>query len=187
MLTPLYLIMVLICFIACSKSGSISISETEASAFVQACKDGDYGYVEKMLKLNRAFTEAKNARGETGLMHAAEEGHKNIVSILIKKGVYINTRDKDGYTALIWAADAGNSDMMELLIKKGADINMLYDNRTLLIAAAIDGQKEMAELIIRNGADVNVKNDYGRTALDYATVYGHKDIADLLIKNGAEQ
>ncbi|MCH5292244.1 MAG: ankyrin repeat domain-containing protein [Treponema sp.] len=88
MLTPLYLIMVLICFIACSKSGSVSISEAEASAFVQACKDGDYGYVEKMLKLNRAFTEAKNARGETGLMHAARKGHKDIVSILIKKGIY---------------------------------------------------------------------------------------------------
>lgn len=111
--------MVLICFIACSKSGSVNISEAEASAFVQACKDGDYGYVEKMLKLNRAFTEAKNARGETGLMHAARKGHKDIVSILIKKGVYVNTRDKDGDTALQWAADADNIDIMELLIKNG--------------------------------------------------------------------
>lgn len=73
------------CFIACSKNGSFNVSEGEASTFVQACKDGDYEHVKKMLELSRSFTEAKNARGDTGLMHASSAGHKNIVDLLLKK------------------------------------------------------------------------------------------------------
>jgi ankyrin repeat protein len=45
------------------------------------------------------------------------------VTLLLDKGVVVDTRDKDGFTPLIWAANRGAGKLVELLIARGADVN----------------------------------------------------------------
>ena len=52
-------------------------------------------------------------------MHlAAEEGHKQIVELLIAKGADVNTEDNVGRTPLDWAATWGMKEIADLLQKQ---------------------------------------------------------------------
>lgn len=181
------LIIALCNFMACSKYESSKISNDEALVFVQACTDGGYEYVKNMLKINKAFVGVKNNRGDTGLMQAAGQGHKNIVELLLKNGAYIDTRDKDGDTALEWAIAKGYTDVAKVLIKKGANVNITNnDDMSLLLWAARYGQKDSAKLLIEKGADLNAVNKEKMNALLLAANYGEKDVVELLLDKGAD-
>ena len=58
----------------------------------------------------------------TPLDHAASEGHKEIVELLIAEGVDVNMKVMNGTTPLLWAAFFGHKAIAELLIDKGADV-----------------------------------------------------------------
>ena len=57
-------------------------------------------------------------------MYAIEIGNKEMISMLIEKGIDINAQDYDGWTALMYASDKLNKDIVSILIKNGADINI---------------------------------------------------------------
>ena len=58
-------------------------------------------------------------------MHlAAEEGHKQIVELLIAKGANVNVEDKAGRTPLDWATRWGLKEIADLLRKYVGNANM---------------------------------------------------------------
>ena len=59
----------------------------------------------------------------TPLWIASQEGHTEIVELLINKGVAIDLVDKDGVTPLWIASDNGHKEIVKLLIGKGANAN----------------------------------------------------------------
>jgi ankyrin repeat protein len=58
--------------------------------------------------------------GWTPLHSAAEEGHKDLVELLITKGANVNAKDEDGVTPLQYAKIEGHTGIVELLRKHGA-------------------------------------------------------------------
>jgi len=54
---------------------------------------------------------------KTALIHAAANGHTEIVQLLLEKGVDVNTKDNDGWTALMYAAWFRNENIIKLLNK----------------------------------------------------------------------
>ena len=54
---------------------------------------------------------------------ASENGNKDIVELLIEKGIDINLNDKLGNNALHFASQNCHKDIVDLLIEKGIDIN----------------------------------------------------------------
>ena len=68
--------------------------------------------------------------GRSALHQAAENGHKEIVEMLLAKGADINATDKYGSTALQYAAGNMQMEIFEmLLLAKGADVNASDENR----------------------------------------------------------
>jgi len=65
-----------------------------------------------------ADRDSKDNNGSTALMWAADNGHTEIVRLLIDKGADINTENNYGYTALMEAAGAGHTEIVELLSKR---------------------------------------------------------------------
>ena len=143
--------------------------------------------------------------GATPLYLAAENGHFQIVKILIENGAEINTQTNNGVTPLYQAAKNGFGEIVQLLIENGADINMKNKNdETALHAATQTGSKEIAELLINNGANINDKISWQRrksiqgsqgrwtienlslTPLDIAARWNYPGIARMLIENGVE-
>ena len=57
------------------------------------------------------------------LLIASQQGHLEVVKLLIEKGIYINQTDSNGWNALHWASEKGHKEIVQILIEKGIDIN----------------------------------------------------------------
>ncbi len=68
-----------------------------------------------------ADVNARDARGWTALMHAANKGYAPMVESLIEAKAEVDARAADGATALFMAAAHGHSAVVDLLTKAGAD------------------------------------------------------------------
>ena len=147
------------------------------------------GNIEAVKKHLAAGTDVNaNDGGWTPLWYAADEGHKEIVELLIAKGADVNVKNKGDVTPLYGAARSGRKEVAELLIAKGADVNARDDVGRIPLHIATGGDhKEIVELLIAKGADVNAKNDkFVGTFLHWAAVGGQNETVKLLIANGAD-
>ena len=93
------------------------------------------------------------AWGDTALHKAAENGHRDVVALLLAKGADMNARTLGGWTPLHKAAWEGHQETVELLINEGAEVNARATllERTPMYFAIDRGHKEVAELIRRHG------------------------------------
>ena len=139
-----------------------------------------------------ADVNARTNNGVTPLMIAAEEGHINAVTSLVKCGANVDLQDKDGQTALdhaLYGSDV-SSDILSCLIGSGADVNARRNNRgTPLMIAAENGHINAVTTLVKCGANVDLQDEDGQTALHYAMSSPEDSICEVLsclIKNGAD-
>ena len=134
-----------------------------------------------------------DVRHATALTHAAENGHAELVPVLVKAGAKLNHVIGDGQTAVAWAARKGHTATVQALIQAGAAVdccNALVTT-TALMSAAANGHADTVLALLQAGADVNVmapgssNAQLGRTALACAAIGGHGAIIDLLLGKGA--
>lgn len=111
------------------------------------------------------------------LLTAAGEGHREVVEVLVKKGI----KDASG-TALVRATVTGHKEVVAYLLDTGGNVKGGWDNFTLLHLA---GNREVAELLLARGADLDAKRWCGRTPLFCAVENNRKEVAEFLIKKGA--
>jgi len=80
------------------------------------------GDVEKVISLldNGADVNAKDQRGWTALMAAANSGHAEMVKLLLDKGADVSLKHAYGWTALSIAKGKGNKEIESLLRARGA-------------------------------------------------------------------
>uniref|UniRef100_A0A8D2CZG4 Ankyrin repeat, SAM and basic leucine zipper domain-containing protein 1 n=1 Tax=Sciurus vulgaris TaxID=55149 RepID=A0A8D2CZG4_SCIVU len=57
----------------------------------------------------------------TPIMHAARDGHPQVVARLVAHGAEVNAQDKNGYAALTWAAHQGHKNVVWKLLEVGAN------------------------------------------------------------------
>ena len=57
--------------------------------------------------------------------------HKEVVELLIEKGIDINQTNKDGRNALHLATERGHKEIVQLLIEKGIHLNQKLWNKIL--------------------------------------------------------
>jgi len=132
----------------------------------------------------------------TVLAWAANNGHLDIVKLLIAKGVDVNARDGDGRgnSALICAVWSVDVPMVRLLIKNGANPNVGNSNWTpLMTAAGAMGTSNrtkrdvltILKLLLAKGARVNARDRAGQTALTLAAAVGDVAALRVLLRAGA--
>ncbi|TRX89494.1 hypothetical protein FHL15_009663 [Xylaria flabelliformis] len=125
-------------------------------------------------------------KGQTLLLWAIENGHHEIVQLLIEKGADVESEDSYGYTPLHIAAENGHQEIVQLLIEKGANVESANRSRqTPLLKAVQSRHQEIMKLLIEKGANVESKDSYGYAPLHIAAENGHQDIIKLLIEKGA--
>ena len=112
---------------------------------------------------------------DTALIVASNNGHTDIVEMLLKAGANVDARNKYGYTALIEASWGSHVDIIRMLLKAGADVNAQnHFGRTALIEASINGNTtDIVEMLLDAGADVSVRDITGQTALTNAIRKDH--------------
>jgi ankyrin repeat protein len=139
-----------------------------------------FGHVEEL----RAILDQGFDVNESGTLldTAAEEGHIDVVQLLVGRGARLDTTQGLG-TALHAAAYHGQTEIIRYLISKGADPNALESrNYTPLYWAAENGHFEAVRALLDNGADPSL----GVSPLAEARRQGHQAVVNLLKERGAK-
>lgn len=136
-----------------------------------------------------AKMDVKAQDGSTPLLMACQQGHINVVQLLLESNpTLVNDNDDAEETALIIAAGAGNKSLVELLICKGANINKLTKNGVSPLFFSVQhSHEDVARLLIDNKAEINHKRKSdGATALYMAVMTKQLNMALLLVCKGGD-
>ena len=63
-------------------------------------------------------------------MIASQNGNGDVVELLLKKKVPVNTQSTDGMSAIFIASQNGHSSVVSTLLNNGADPNIVQNNGT---------------------------------------------------------
>lgn len=124
------------------------------------CIDGNAAELNGVL--SNATANAKDGKGETGLMKAAARGHVAVVQKLMPLSELWET-DAQGQTAFIKAAANGQEAVLRALVSPYL-------------------QEDPNAKEYPGSAPVNIADKQGKTALILATANGHAGTVDLLLK-----
>ncbi|KAL8768317.1 MAG: hypothetical protein Q9194_005742 [Teloschistes cf. exilis] len=137
----------------------------------------------------RTPADVADNNGNTPLLTAVGNGRWKCVSLLLKKGVQVNSTNSKNITPLLAAVDEGNISVVKLLLAQKdlrADITN-QDGHTPLACAVIHGHEEIVKLLIdRNDVQVDSKDHKGRAPLSYAVGQGRLSIAKKLLQRKAD-
>ena len=136
-----------------------------------------------------------DATGMTALYHVMlnylNDDSEKIAKILIKKGINIDSQDKDGNTALMVAFKYGTWKhwFIELFLKKGASVNIRNKEGVPALGIAIERRRDDmqdVEMLMEKKADLDFVFPDGKTPVMLALFLKKRELAELLIKCGAD-
>ncbi|XP_014668515.1 PREDICTED: ankyrin repeat and sterile alpha motif domain-containing protein 1B-like [Priapulus caudatus] len=169
---------------------------------LEASRNGNVLVVEKILSsrrksgplaigsLLRKGANCQDNSGYTPLHHAALNGHKNVVAVLLQHEASVNTSDHKGSAPLHLAAWSGNLDIVKLLLMHGpifAQVSQQNkDGETSLHSAAQYGHTEVVAELLEHDGDPTLSNSRDETCLDLAAQYGRLDTVQLLVRKHPE-
>ncbi|CAG9819940.1 unnamed protein product [Phaedon cochleariae] len=164
---------------------------------LEAARKGNTAVVEKILgqrakrsgplaSLRRGpGANVQDSSGYSCLHHAALNGHKEIVKLLLDHDASTNIVDSKGSSPLHLAAWSGNVEIVRLLLSGPAICNVnltTKDDETALHCAAQYGHTNVVSLLLQHACDPGIRNCRGETALELAAQYGRLDTVELLVR-----
>ncbi|XP_076105878.1 uncharacterized protein LOC143074214 [Mytilus galloprovincialis] len=105
--------------------------------------------------------------GASPLYIACQEGHTEVVKMLITNNAEINKCRDPGVSPLLIACENGYTGIVQMLIANMADINKCRDNDGVspLFMACQKGHNEIVKMLITNNADIKKCRDIGASPL----------------------
>jgi len=135
-----------------------------------------------------SFAVVLSAQSPAPIAGAAQNGDRETVKTLLKKGLDVNEAQGDGTTALHWAAIKGDAEMAQMLIYAGANVRATtrIGAYTPLYLAAKGGYSDVVAALLAAGADAKTVTANGTTPLMIAAAAGDTRSITSLIENGAD-
>ncbi|XP_072761859.1 ankyrin repeat and sterile alpha motif domain-containing protein 1B isoform X1 [Anoplolepis gracilipes] len=169
---------------------------------LEAARSGNVTVVEKILgqrakrsgplaSLRRGpGANVQDASGYSALHHAALNGHRDVVRLLLQYEASTNVVDAKGSSPLHLAAWAGDAEIVRLILSQGPSVPKVnlatQDNETALHCAAQYGHTEVVAQLLQYGCDPSIRNSRGESALDLAAQYGRLETVELLVRTHPE-
>lgn len=156
-----------------------------ASMLHWAVGSGDVEQVRQVLAESPGLINQQHSRGNLAPLHeAVDDGHTEIVQVLIDAGADLNNQRFDGRTPLHMAVSRGSIDIVKALLAAGAYIDPVdYDYITPLHIAVSLGHTEIVELLLREGASLHARQRHDVTPLHVAASSGWLDVAEILVRH----
>ena len=175
--------------------------ETQETALSLACCGGCYEVAKFLLE---AGADPNLGSASTPLMEASQEGHLELVQLLLKAGADVNrfttttttnANNNNSTTscesALSLACENGHTDVVDVLVKAGAEVDRSDPEKgfTPLMKASRTGQLCTIQYLLTNFVgriDVNRTTPLNEhTALSLACQNGHLQVVEFLLQQGA--
>ena len=121
----------------------------------------------------------------TFLLIAAEEGHDQLIRLLLDQGADVNAQGGEFGNALQAASYRGHGQVVQMLLDKGANVNAQggYYGNALQVASK-GGHNQVVQMLLDKGADVNAQGGYHGNALYAASEGGHDQVVQMLLDKG---
>jgi ankyrin repeat protein len=138
-----------------------------------AVRTGDVAAVRDLLDGNAELAAARDERGLSAVLTAAQLGHDDIVQLLLDANPPLDVHD---------AAAVGRTRALAELLDADRDAlrRTAAGGATALHLAAAFGRKDAVELLLDHGADTAARDGEGRTPADLAAAQGHEDVLRFL-------
>ncbi|MGB6065389.1 MAG: ankyrin repeat domain-containing protein [Desulfomonilaceae bacterium] len=140
----------------------------------------------KVVLAKKTDTNFRDSHGDTALILAVRQGHRDAVEALLEHGADVEMRDgKENKTALMWANLREDKEIVKLLLQKGANPQAATkDGKTPFSVAASKGDKEMLSSFFKEGRKIDTASL--NKAFLQAAIDGRTEVAESLIDGGAD-
>lgn len=164
---------------------SIFIGSLFSQEIQEAAKTGNLDKVNQLLHNDPDLLNHRDQRNKTALHFACQNGHFEVVKLLVEKGANVNIMDYDFRTPLLWAAANGYSQILEILVKNGADRYKTDANGKSAVHLAVEaGNLSLVEWMLVNGYELNLKAFNDNSLLHSAAMTGQNDMTRKLLEKG---
>ena len=158
-------------------------SSVLAASIHEACKNGNMEAVREILTDSAISPNARDQSGRTPLHLAVADGHRDIASLLLRRGADPNARDQKGFAPLHSAAMKGYERMISLLIEAGAEVNTKANQGTTpLDWGKSTGNPKVLRLLFESGGFVK---DRGKDPFR-AAFLGNEEILSAYLRGGGD-
>jgi ankyrin repeat protein/predicted DNA-binding WGR domain protein len=158
----------------------------KTTPLMYAAKAGNAETVRFLLQDTRSTVTAKDRLGYSAIHYAAENGHTEVVKLLIEAGVKVALGGPDRKTALHIAAALGNFEMVQFLVENNAKVTVKDKmKRSPLVLACKNGNLQVAAYLLQQGSPFDEGDSSGNTPLHYACAYGYPELIEVLMRAGA--
>ena len=150
--------------------------------------DGGEVPEDALMKAVEAISERKVEKGKPANSIPVEERKQlaDVVRILLRKEVNVDSKTEMGNTVLIQAARRGQMETVQLLVEKGATVSEEGSRGwTALGTAAWFGYTSIVDYLMKHGAKTDESTIDGNTVLHLAVNEGKTETAKFLVENGA--
>uniref|UniRef100_A0A2K6FWG1 RING-type E3 ubiquitin transferase n=1 Tax=Propithecus coquereli TaxID=379532 RepID=A0A2K6FWG1_PROCO len=133
--------------------------------------------VSKVASAGSAISNASGVNGQcaghTAMQAASQNGHVDILKLLLKQNVDVEAEDSEGDTPLHDAISKKRDDILAVLLEAGADGNANLDiqnvNQQTALHLAVERQHtQIVRLLVRAGAKLDIQDKDGDTPLHEA-------------------
>ncbi|XP_076652455.1 E3 ubiquitin-protein ligase mind bomb 1 isoform X5 [Halictus rubicundus] len=153
---------------------------------VKTAANGDATKCEECLKRPEADVNGVFA-GHTALQAASQNGHSEVIKILLRYKADVEIEDKDGDRAVHYAAFGDESGVMALLAGAGADLNARNKRRQTALHMAVNkGHAGAVRTLLELGCHPSLQDSEGDTPLHDAISKKRDDILALLLDHAAD-
>ena len=151
---------------------ALKMGETSLMA---AARSGSVSTVERLLEYGADVNAKEIERGQTALMWAVAQQHRDVTQVLIRSGANLHVRSKVYYQ---FENTAGNTN-------PSGNFEMAHGGSTPLLFSARNGDVDTARVLVEAGANVNDTMASGMSALVVAAHSGHTSFSIYLLEQGA--
>ncbi|RLN88039.1 hypothetical protein BBJ28_00022566 [Nothophytophthora sp. Chile5] len=152
---------------------------------IKSARTGSVQSVKQALEFS-IDVDALSSDQWTALMAASEEGHTDVVELLLTNKASVDTQLPNGATALNIACFNGQVGAVRALLASGAAIELADDlGFTALMVASQKGHTDVVELLLANKASIDAQGPNGATALKIACQNGQVGVVRALLASSA--
>ncbi|XP_067660308.1 ankyrin repeat domain-containing protein 50-like [Haliotis asinina] len=143
---------------------------------------GDAEVVNYILSKDIVDINSIGYRKKTPVMIAGQNGHTEVVHLLVKHGANLYLRDKRGNNVLHLACSEGHLDVVKYIMSLDTmNINRRgYERRTPVMLAGEGGHTEVVEFLVKHGVNLSFRDNSRNNILHLACWEGHLNVVKYI-------